>query len=192
MQETAHQLIKSGSAKLHKRAEEVLAAGDIFRGTMSPAAYRCLLQTHAVVLGEVIEAFAKNDSSDTAPFVKMIKDLHRAATLDTKDDQAAPLPDFADPLQVTGRPARLGSLYVLLGATHGSRMIYPRLQANTVLGSRHNYYAASASVPVSTWSSFLQLLNSELVAPSDIASGLRSVNMVFERFIQVYQRLTSN
>lgn len=188
METSAHQYIKAGSAKLHQDAEQALDVKSVFTGNMSYPRYILLLRTHATVIDTVVHALGTNAPADLTPFYNAVLRLQFALRQDLENLPSSATVNQRPGPKATSRETCLGMLYVTLGATHGSRIILPKLIVSPSLAGidHHHFYETSAGVPLQLWKKFIQLLNESIIGKEARGTCLTAAQDTFALFIHVH------
>lgn len=178
--------------RLHRAAEVQLNVKEVFSGRMSLTAYERLIITHATVTGWVVKAVSSVQSGIPASSLKQLISINDALSQDLNTLSLERVAEESLPvIPATNTAQAFGLAYVILGATHGSRILYPRLRS--VSGITHleeyHYFKACTEFPAAYWSTFTDQLNKNTSMPQQQKYSLQSATEVFRNFIAVHEKL---
>lgn len=185
---TARDHLRNRTADLHHRVEKTLRIRELVAGHLPPEGYLGVLRLHLRVYGRF-----QHRTRPLRATTRLSEFLETIDTLVAALQQDLGLPNSAgedQPGNSLSEAAALGGLYVLLGATHGSRVLLPKLQASPSLSSvsNHNFYAAAAAVPPEQWNRLVSKLNA-VDTPEQRSLYLKGARNTFSQYIDARELL---
>lgn len=159
---------------------------------MSLTAYKRLITTHATITGWVVEAVSSVRPGIPASSLKELISINDALSKDLNTLSLQRVVEEPSPaIHAKNTAQAFGLAYVILGATHGSRILYPRLRSVSGIAhlEEYHYFKVCTEFPAAYWATFTDQLNKSISMPQQQKYSLQSATEVFLNFIAVHEKL---
>ncbi|WP_129717554.1 biliverdin-producing heme oxygenase [Pedobacter sp. SYP-B3415] len=186
------QLLRTETAARHKALESAMFVDEIMSRRLNLSQYRQILAVN-LLAHELIEPPLFNVMDQELAQRLDLKSREKLPAL-RQDAAGAGIDTAALPHVDTGqifipadsKPAQLGTLYVLEGATLGGNVIRKQLlQNDEFAGLDFAYYGIYGDQLAEKWKTFQAVLEAEVQSPADAEICLHAANSTFDSLIRL-------